>query len=46
MKVFSKGESLISKSKDYTSHNTKQLEIYEIEELMQSLEFVEEQLNA
>ena len=43
---FSKGESLISKSKDYTSHNTKQLEIYEIEELMQSLEFVREQLNA
>ena len=45
-KYFSEGEERISKSEDYTSHNTQKLNIEQIKNLLLSLDFIREQLNA
>jgi UDP-N-acetylglucosamine 4,6-dehydratase/5-epimerase len=45
-KFFSDGEEKISHLDDYTSHNTKRLNVEEIKQLLLKLDFVQEQLNA
>jgi len=43
---FSEGEQDISNLDDYTSHNTRRLNIAEIKELLLSLDYLNEKLNA
>ena len=43
---FSEGESDISNLDDYTSHNTKRLDVKEIKSLLLSLEYVKDEINA
>ena len=43
-KYFSEGEELISKYEDYTSHNTKRLNVEQVKELLLSLDYIKEQL--
>lgn len=43
---FSEGEQDISSLDDYTSHNTKRLNVAEIKELLLSLDYLKEELNA
>ena len=45
-KFFSEGEEKISRSQDYTSHNTQRLNIDQIKNLLLNLDFIQEQLNA
>jgi len=45
-KYFTKGQKIISKFEDYTSHNTKQLDYNELKKLIMSLEFIKSELNA
>jgi len=45
-KYFSEGEEKISRSEDYTSHNTQRLNVNQIKNLLLSLDFIQEQLNA
>lgn len=45
-KYFSEGEEKISKSEDYTSHNTQRLNVSQIKNLLLSLDYIREQLNA
>jgi UDP-N-acetylglucosamine 4,6-dehydratase len=45
-KYFTKGQKIISKFEDYTSHNTKQLDYNELKKLIMSLEFIKTELNA
>ena len=45
-KYFVKGQKSISKSQDYTSHNTKQLNYKELKKLIMSLEFVRNEIDA
>lgn len=45
-KYFSEGEEKISRSEDYTSHNTQRLNIDQIKNLLLSLDFIREQINA
>ena len=45
-KYFIKGKEEISNFKDYTSHNTKQLNIDEIIDLLTNLQFIKDALNA
>lgn len=45
-KFFSDGEVIVSNASDYTSHNTKRLDIQEIKELLIKLEYVKGELNA
>jgi UDP-N-acetylglucosamine 4,6-dehydratase/5-epimerase len=45
-KYFSDGEEKISTLNDYTSHNTKQLNVLQVKTLLQKLNFIQEQLNA
>tara|TARA_B100002019_G_scaffold293340_1_gene320234 strand:- start:6106 stop:7122 length:1017 start_codon:yes stop_codon:yes gene_type:complete len=45
-KYFVKGQKSISNSKDYTSHNTRQLNYKELKKLIMSLEFVRDQIDA
>lgn len=45
-KYFSDGEEKISQLQDYTSHNTKQLNVEEVESMLNKLDFIQEQLNA
>ena len=45
-KYFIEGKEEISNFKDYTSHNTKQLNIDEIIDLLTNLEFIKDELNA
>jgi UDP-N-acetylglucosamine 4,6-dehydratase len=45
-KYFVKGQKSISKSKDYTSHNTRQLNYKDLKKLIKSLEFVRDQIDA
>lgn len=45
-KYFSDGEEKISHLDDYTSHNTHQLDLVQIKNLLMKLEFIQEQLNA
>lgn len=45
-KFFSDGETVVTESQDYTSHNTKRLDIPEIKELLMKLEYIKGELNA
>ena len=45
-KYFIKGEEKITYQDDYTSHNTKRLNIEEIKELLLSIDYVKDRLNA
>jgi UDP-N-acetylglucosamine 4,6-dehydratase len=45
-KYFVEGETKISELDDYTSHNTKRLDIAKVKELLLTLDFVKEQLHA
>ena len=45
-KYFSDGEEIISHLEDYTSHNTQQLNLLQIQNLLMQLEFIQEHLNA
>lgn len=45
-KYFSVGEESISRAEDYTSHNTQRLNVSQIKELLLSIDFIQEQLNA
>ncbi len=43
---FTLGEEIISQQNDYTSHNTKRLNIEEIKTLLLNLDYIKEELNA
>ena len=45
-KFFSEGEKVISSQEDYTSHNTQQLSLAEVKELLQTLHVVRSSMNA
>ena len=45
-KYYSDGEEKISRLDDYTSHNTRQLDITQIKNLLEKLEFIQSELNA
>lgn len=45
-KYFSEGEERISQLDDFTSHNTKQLDVAEVKSLLLKLNYIKEQLNA
>jgi UDP-N-acetylglucosamine 4,6-dehydratase/5-epimerase len=45
-KFFSDGETVVSESQDYTSHNTERLDIPKIKELLMKLEYIKGELNA
>lgn len=45
-KYFSDGEERISDFEDYTSHNTRQLTVVEIKQILQKLDYMQEKLNA
>lgn len=45
-KYFSDGEEKISHLDDYTSHNTQQLNVAQVKNLVKKLDFIQEQLNA
>ena len=45
-KYFSEGNQNVSLAEDYTSHNTHQLNVEEIKQLLLSLDFIREELNA
>ncbi len=45
-KFFSEGETSVSSIDDYTSHNTKRLNIQEVKDLLSKLDFIKESLNA
>lgn len=45
-KYFSDGEDVISHLDDYTSHNTKRLNVEEIKTLLLKLDFIKDELNA
>jgi UDP-N-acetylglucosamine 4,6-dehydratase len=43
---FSEGEEKVSHLDDYTSHNTQRLNVGQVKELLKSLDFIKEELNA
>ncbi len=45
-KFFSEGEEKISHLDDYTSHNTKRLNVQHVKELLLKLDYIKEELNA
>jgi UDP-N-acetylglucosamine 4,6-dehydratase len=45
-KYFSEGDKQVSLSEDYTSHNTVQLNVEQIKQLLLGLDFIKEELNA
>ena len=45
-KYFSDGEERISNLDDYTSHNTQQLNMAQVKNLLEKLDFIQERLNA
>lgn len=45
-KYFSEGEEKVSHQDDYTSHNTKQLDVEGVKKLLLKLDFIQEQLSA
>ena len=45
-KYFSEGEEKISQFEDYTSHNTRQLSVEEVCQLLLKLDYIKEELNA
>lgn len=42
---FSEGEEKISSQEDYTSHNTKRLNVVQVKELLMNLDYIKEELN-
>lgn len=44
-KYFVEGEQKVSQLDDYTSHNTKRLNVPEIKELLLKLDYIQENLN-
>lgn len=45
-KYFSEGEESISRLDDYTSHNTRRLNVAQVKELLLKLDYIQEELNA
>ena len=45
-KYFVEGKKLISKSKDYTSHNTERLNLKQLKKLIMSLDFIRNEIDA
>ena len=45
-KYFIEGQKLISKSEDYTSHNTERLNLKQLKELIMSLDFIRNEIDA
>lgn len=45
-KYFAKGQKFISNNEDYTSHNTRLLNIKDLKKLLMSLDFIKDELNA
>jgi UDP-glucose 4-epimerase len=45
-KYFAKGQKFISNNQDYTSHNTRLLNIKDLKKLLMSLDFIKDELNA
>lgn len=45
-KFFSDGETVVTESQDYTSHNTERLDIPKIKELLMKLKYIKGELNA
>lgn len=45
-KYFVEGEVEISRTEDYTSHNTRRLSVPEVKELLLNLDYIQEELNA
>ncbi len=45
-KFFSDGETVVTETQDYTSHNTERLDIPKIKELLLKLEYIKGELNA
>lgn len=45
-KYFVEGEQIVSEIEDYTSHNTKRLNVAEVEDLLLKLDYIKEVLNA
>lgn len=45
-KYFVEGESAVSASDDYTSHNTERLNVAQVKELLLTLDFIQDALNA
>ena len=45
-KYFVEGQKLISKSKDYTSHNTERLNLKQLKKLIMSLDFIRNEIDA
>ena len=45
-KYFVKGQKFISNNEDYTSHNTRLLNIKDLKKLLMSLDFIKDELNA
>jgi UDP-N-acetylglucosamine 4,6-dehydratase len=45
-KYFTKGQKFISNNQDYTSHNTRLLNIKDLKKLLMSLDFIKDELNA
>jgi UDP-glucose 4-epimerase len=43
---FSEGEEKIAQFDDYTSHNTKQLNVEQVKKLLLKLDFIRDELNA
>jgi UDP-N-acetylglucosamine 4,6-dehydratase len=45
-KYFAEGESSVSKSEDYTSHNTERLDVEQVKSLLLTLDFIQDALHA
>ena len=45
-KFFSEGEEAVSNQDDYTSHNTKRLNVEQVKAMLMKLDFIKEELNA
>ena len=45
-KYFIEGQKSISKSEDYTSHNTERLNLKQLKKLIMSLDFVKREIDA
>jgi UDP-glucose 4-epimerase len=45
-KYFAKGQKFLSNSEDYTSHNTRLLNLRDLKKLLMSLDFIKDELNA
>ena len=43
---FTEGEEEISRTDDYTSHNTHRLDVEQVKKLLLKLDFIKEELNA